>query len=76
MDLTVVLNLLLSITIVVLGIKRYLQSGVKAFAFIGLGFLMFAISHVCVLMGWTSVATALAVVRFAGYSLVIIGLVL
>jgi hypothetical protein len=76
MDLTVVLNLVLSITIVVLGIKRYLQSEVKAFVFIGLGFLMFALSHVCVLMGWLSFKTALAVVRIAGYIFVIIGLVL
>lgn len=77
MDLTTVLNLILSLTILVLGVKRYLQSGVKAFAFIGIGFLMFAISHFCLLMGWASgLASILAVVRAAGYIFVIIGLVM
>ncbi len=75
MDLTTVLNLILSVTILILGIKRYMQSGVKAFALIGIGFLMFAISHLALLMGWTF-PTALAVIRAAGYILVIIGLIL
>lgn len=77
MDLTTVLNLVLSITILILGVKRYLQSGVKAFAFIGIGFLMFAISHFSLLMGWApDLKTILSVVRAAGYIFVIIGLVM
>ena len=35
----VVVNLVLSLTILVLGVKRYAQSGVRAFVFIGIGFL-------------------------------------
>ena len=76
MDYTVLLNLVLSLTILFLGIKRYLQSEVKAFVFIGIGFFMFAISHFSVLMGWGSFSTALAIVRLTGYILVIIGLFL
>jgi hypothetical protein len=51
LDKITLLNLALSLTILLLGIKRYLQSEVKAFAFIGIGFLMFAISHFSLLMG-------------------------
>ena len=76
MDFIVLLNLVLSLTILFLGIKRYMQSEVKAFALIGMGFLMFAISHFALLMGWGSYASALAVVRATGYVLVIIGLIL
>ena len=77
MDITTVLNLILSLTILVLGVKRYMQSGVKAFVFIGVGFLMFAISHVCVLMGWAAdMKTILSIVRVAGYVSVIVGLVM
>jgi hypothetical protein len=48
---------------------------VKAFIFIGLGFLMFGISHVAVLMGWAGdIKTLLSLVRVGGYILVIIGL--
>jgi len=75
MDFTTILNLGLSLTILFLGIKRYLQSEVKAFAFIGIGFFMFAISHFSLLMGWESYKTILATIRAAGYILVIIGLV-
>jgi hypothetical protein len=73
---TTFLNLGLSLTILFLGIKRYLQSEVKAFAFIGIGFLMFAISHFSLLMGWGTYTTTLAIIRAAGYIFVIIGLVL
>jgi hypothetical protein len=77
MDFVTVLNLILSLTILGLGIKRYLQSDVKAFAFIGIGFLMFAISHFCLLMGWAAdMKSILAIVRVAGYIFVIIGLVM
>jgi hypothetical protein len=76
MDFTTLLNLVLSLTILFLGIKRYLQSEVKAFAFIGIGFFMFAISHFSLLMGWGSYKTILSIIRAGGYILVIIGLVL
>ncbi|MGO9380283.1 MAG: hypothetical protein ACLPN1_16510 [Dissulfurispiraceae bacterium] len=77
MDFTTVLNLILSLTILVLGIKRYFQSGVKAFAFIGIGFFMFAISHFALLMGWAAdLKSVLPVVRAAGYIFVILGLVM
>jgi len=76
MDFTTLLNLVLSLTILFLGIKRYLQSEVKAFAFIGIGFFMFAISHFSLLMGWGSLTTILALIRLTGYILVIIGLFL
>ena len=77
MDVTTVLNLILSLTILVLGVKRYLQSGVKAFVFIGIGFFMFAISHFVLLMGWaTELKTILSLVRVAGYIFVIIGLLM
>jgi hypothetical protein len=75
MDYTTIINLILSAAILVLGVKRYAQSGVKAFIFIGLGFLMFGISHVAVLMGWAGdIKTLLSLVRVGGYILVIIGL--
>ncbi len=70
------LNLGLSLAILFLGIKRYLQSEVKAFAFVGIGFFMFAISHFSLIMGWGSYTSALAIIRAAGYILVIIGLIL
>jgi hypothetical protein len=77
MNLTTVLNLVLSLSILVLGVKRYYQSGVKAFVFIGLGFFAFAISHFCVLMGWDAgLKTLLSIDRVAGYILVIIGLIM
>jgi hypothetical protein len=73
----VVVNLVLSLTILVLGVKRYAQSGVRAFVFIGIGFLMFAISHLFALMHWDAdLKTILAVIRVAGYVSVIIGLVM
>jgi hypothetical protein len=75
MDFTTIINLILSAAILILGVKRYAQSGVKAFIFIGLGFLMFGISHMAVLMGWAGdIKTLLSIVRIAGYILVIIGL--
>jgi hypothetical protein len=75
MDYVTVINLILSVAILVLGIKRFAQSGVKAFIFIGLGFLMFGISHVAVLMGMANdMKTALSFIRVGGYFLVIIGM--
>ncbi len=75
MDYTIIINLILSAAILVLGVKRYAQSGVKAFIFIGLGFLLFGISHLAVLTGFAGdYKTLLSVVRVGGYVLVIIGL--
>jgi hypothetical protein len=45
MDYITLLNLVLSTIIIALGVKRYAQSGVKAFIFIGLGFFMVGISQ-------------------------------
>jgi len=77
MDYYTIINLTLSVAILVLGIKRYSQSGVKAFIFIGLGFLLFGISHAAVLMGWAGeMKTVLSIVRVGGYFMVIIGMLL
>ena len=77
MDIITVVNLVFSLSIVYLGIRRYMSSGVKAFLFVGLGFFMYAISHFSLLMGWAStLKTLLVVVRSIGYILVIIGLLL
>ena len=77
MNFTTVLNLIFCIIILILGVKRYMQSGVRAFAFIGIGFLMYGISHFAALMGWSaSLASILAVVRAAGYVFVIVGLIM
>jgi hypothetical protein len=77
MDYITIINLILSVAILILGIKRFMQSGVKAFIFIGLGFLLFGVSHVAVLMGWAGeMKTVLSAVRIGGYFMVIIGMLL
>jgi len=77
MDIITVVNLLFSLLIVYLGVRRYLSSGVKAFLFVGLGFFMYAVSHFSILMGWSSsLKTVLVGVRSIGYILVISGLLL
>jgi hypothetical protein len=77
MDYVSMINLILSVTILVLGVKRFMQSGVKAFIFIGLGFLLFGISHVIVLAGWAgNMTTVLSFIRVGGYFLVIVGMLL
>jgi hypothetical protein len=68
-------NLLFSITIVTLGIKRYFQHDVKAFLFIGLAYVLFGFSHLSMLAGWDFKAV-LSAVRAGGYVLVIVGLLL
>ena len=70
------LNLIFAVTILVLGVKRYLQTEVRAFLFIGLAYALFGFSHLAVLMGWTSIPTILSGVRTAGYIMVIIGLII
>jgi hypothetical protein len=77
MDYITIINLILSLAILVLGIKRFMQSGVKAFIFIGLGFLLFGVSHLAVLMNWAGdMKTVLSAVRIGGYFMVIIGMLL
>jgi len=73
-DIITLVNLIFSITILFLGIKKYKETGAKAFIFIALGFLMYGISHFALLMGWGGAKEALVAVRSAGYVLVIIGL--
>jgi len=75
MDIITLVNLIFCIIILFLGIKKYKETGAKAFIFIAFGFLMYGISHFSGLMGWGGVIKeALIVVRAAGYVLVIIGL--
>jgi hypothetical protein len=74
MDIITLVNLIFSITILFLGIKKYKDTGAKAFIFIALGFMMYGISHFSLLMGWGGAKEALITVRAAGYILVIIGL--
>jgi len=74
MDYITLVNLVFSITIVFLGIKKYRETGAKAFIFIALGFLMYGISHFSLLMGLGVAKEVLVTVRTAGYVLVIIGL--
>ena len=74
MDYLTIVNLLFSVTIVILGLKKFKETGAKAFAFIALGFLMYGISHFSLLMGWTGLKTVLIGIRSLGYILVIVGL--
>jgi hypothetical protein len=76
MDYITLLNLIFSIVIFILGLKKFMETSVKAFLFVGLGFFCYGISHVTVLLGMAAdIKTILAFVRAAGYILVIIGLV-
>jgi hypothetical protein len=75
MDIITLVNLIFCIVILFLGIKKFKETGAKAFVFIALGFMMYGVSHFSGLMGWSgSIKEALIVVRAAGYVLVIIGL--
>jgi hypothetical protein len=74
MDIVTLVNLIFSIIILFLGIKKYKETGAKAFIFIALGFLMYGISHFSLLMGWGGFKEILVAIRAAGYVLVIIGL--
>lgn len=76
MDMVLVANLVFSIVIVVLGIRRYQQTEVKAFLFVALGFLMYGISHLATLAGFGDFKTLLIAVRSTGYILVIVGLLI
>lgn len=74
MDYITIINLVFSITIVLLGVKKYKDTGAKAFLYIAAGFLMYGISHFSLLMGWGGAKEALIAVRSLGYMLIIIGL--
>jgi hypothetical protein len=75
MDYVTGMNLLFCVIILILGIKKYKETGVKAFIFVGLGFTMFGISHTVTLMGYAgTLKAALVAVRSVGYILVIIGM--
>jgi hypothetical protein len=76
MDYMLLLNILFCVAIIILGFRRYSQSGVKAFAFIATAFLLFGISHFALFMDWTALKPILAAVRAGGYIVVIIGLLL
>jgi len=76
MDYITLVNLIFSITILFLGIKKYKETGAKAFLFIALGFLMYGISHFSLLIGLGGAKEVLIAVRNAGYVLVIIGLLI
>lgn len=76
MDLVLVANLIFSTVIVVLGLRRYQQTEVKAFLFVALGFLMYGISHLATLAGFGDLKTVLVAVRSLGYIFVIIGLLI
>jgi len=76
MDYMLLVNIVFCLLIIILGFRRYSQSGVKAFAFVAIGFLLFGISHVSLLMEWNALKPILAVVRACGYIVVIIGLLL
>jgi hypothetical protein len=75
MDYVLVVNLILSLIIFFFGIKKYKDTGAKAFIYISLGFLMFGISHATGLLGYAAPMKAtLIAVRTLGYILVIVGM--
>jgi hypothetical protein len=66
-----VLNLLFCILIVILGYWAYRQKENVVALYIGLGFGLFGISHIAVLLGSQSSEISLLVVRSLGYLVVI-----
>jgi hypothetical protein len=76
-DLVSVLNTVLCVIIVILGVLIYLQKGQMNALLIGIGFGLFAISHIYTLLDLASCwETALITVRTSGYILVIAALYL
>ncbi len=77
-------NLVFCIIILILGLRQYRKTGVKAYIFVGLGFVMYAISHILymipsgtegmVMAKLPGIYEALIGVRSIGYILVIIGM--
>lgn len=75
MDYMLLANLVFSLVIFGLAVRRFTQSEVRAFLLVGIGFLLFAVSHFSLLMGWTEFRAVLTAVRTAGYLSVLVGLV-
>jgi hypothetical protein len=76
MALTVV-NLILAVIILVMGIWAYRTKGAGFALYAGLGFGLFAISHLLTLLGMADALNALLIViRIVGYLLVIAALYL
>jgi PAS domain S-box-containing protein len=74
-DLTVLTNLVLSITVVAISIWGYSRIGKPTPLYFGMAYVLFALSHFITLTGMNQVhATALILMRTAGYILVAVGL--
>jgi len=74
-DLTVLTNLVLSITVVAISIWGYSRIGKPTPLYFGMAYVLFALSHFITLIGLNQVhATALITLRTAGYILVAVGL--
>jgi PAS domain S-box-containing protein len=74
-DLTVLVNLLLSLTIVIVSIWGYLRIGKLTPLYFGIAYILFALSHLAMLTGSTLVAgLPLILMRSGGYLLVAVGL--
>lgn len=68
-------NLLFCLIIIVLCIKKYRETGSKAFLFIAAGFVMQGSSHFALAMGWAGAPEVLIAIRLIGYSLFVIGMI-
>jgi PAS domain S-box-containing protein len=74
-DLTVLVNLLLSLTIVIVSIWGYIRIGKPTPLYFGIAYLLFALSHLAMLTGYAPVAgLPLILMRTGGYLLVAVGL--
>ena len=74
-DLTVLTNLVLSITIVAISIWGYSRIGKPTPLYFGMAYVLFALSHLLTLTGLSHLhADALILMRTAGYILVAVGL--
>jgi two-component sensor histidine kinase len=74
-DLTVLTNLVLSITVVAISIWGYSRIGKPTPLYFGMAYVLFALSHFITLIGMNQLhATALIMLRTAGYILVAVGL--
>jgi hypothetical protein len=74
MDYMLALNVVFCTLIVILGFRLYGKTGVKAFAFIAVAYILFGVSHFSLLMGWVALKPILTALRAGGYILMIIGL--
>lgn len=71
---TVVMNVVLTLAILILGVWTYMKKRSMLSLYIGIGFGIFAISHVLTLLGYGSVAMVILPLRALGYLVVIAGL--